>query len=54
MLVFSGGPQMDSPLYGTIFVCGSMLLSVVGLLIVRRFVNIDWLKSTTKLPATSS
>jgi hypothetical protein len=44
MLLFSSGPQMDSPLYGTIFVVGSMLVSVVGLLIVRRFVNLDYLK----------
>ena len=36
--------SMDSPLYGTIFVVGSMLVSVVGLLIVRRFVNLDYLK----------
>jgi hypothetical protein len=44
MLVFSSGPQMDSPLFGSIFVCGTMLLSVLGLLIVRRFVDIEWLK----------
>lgn len=44
MLLFSSGPQMDSPLYGTIFVVGSMLVSVLGLLIVRRFVDLDYLK----------
>ena len=36
--------SMDTPLYGSLFVCTSMLVSVVGLLIVRRFVNIAWLK----------
>lgn len=35
---------MDTPMYGTLFVCGSMLVSVLGLVIVRRFVNITWLK----------
>ncbi|HEY1732771.1 MAG TPA: hypothetical protein VGG15_13530 [Terriglobales bacterium] len=35
---------MDSPLYGTIFVVGSMFVSVLGLVIVRRFVNLDYLK----------
>ena len=44
MVLFSSGPQMDTPLYGSIFVCGSMLLSMLGLIIVRRFVNIEWLK----------
>jgi hypothetical protein len=44
MLLFSSGPQMDSPLYGTIFVVGSMFVSVLGLVIVRRFVNLDYLK----------
>jgi uncharacterized protein DUF4239 len=36
--------QMDTPYFGTIFVCGSMLVSVLGLILVRRFVNLDWLK----------
>ena len=36
--------QMDTPYVGTIFVCGSMLLSVLGLILVRRFVNLEWLK----------
>ncbi len=36
--------SMDTPLYGSLFVCSSMLISVLGLLIVRRFVNITWLK----------
>ena len=36
--------QMDSPFFGTIFVCGSMLISVLGLIIVRRFVDLEWLK----------
>ncbi len=36
--------QMDSPAFGTIFVCGSMLISVLGLIVVRRFVNLEWLK----------
>lgn len=44
MLLFSTGPQLDTPLYGTIFVCGSMLISILGLVIVRRFVDLDWLK----------
>ncbi|HSY12996.1 MAG TPA: DUF4239 domain-containing protein [Verrucomicrobiae bacterium] len=35
---------MDSPLFGTLFVCGSMVVSVVGLVVVRRFVNLVWLK----------
>ncbi len=35
---------MDTPLFGTLFVCGSMIISVVGLIIVRRFVNLEWLK----------
>ncbi len=38
------GFTMDTPLYGSIFVCSSMLVSVLGLLIVRRYVNIGWLK----------
>ena len=36
--------QMDTPYFGTIFVCGSMLLSVLGLMLVRRFVNVECLK----------
>ena len=36
--------RMDSPFYGTLFVVGSMLVSVLGLVIVRRFVDVDWLK----------
>lgn len=44
MLVFSSGPQLDTPLYGSIFVFGSMLVSMLGLVIVRRFVDLDWLK----------
>lgn len=44
MLLFSTGPQLDTPLYGTLFVCGSMLTSVLGLVVVRRFVDLDWLK----------
>lgn len=35
---------MDSPFFGTLFVCGSMLLSIIGLVIVRRYVDIEWLK----------
>jgi len=38
------GFTLDTPLYGTIIVCSSMIASVLGLLIVRRFVNIAWLK----------
>jgi hypothetical protein len=38
------GFTMDTPLYGSLFVCSSMLVSVLGLLIVRRYVNIAWLK----------
>ena len=44
MILFSSGPQIDTPLYGSIFVCGSMLVSILGLVIVRRFVELDWLK----------
>jgi len=44
MLLFSSGPQIDTPLYGTLFVCGTMLISILGLAIVRRFVDLDWLK----------
>jgi hypothetical protein len=35
---------MDNPFAGTIFVCGSMILSVAGLAVIRRFVNMEWLK----------
>lgn len=35
---------MDSPLFGVIVVLASMLLSVIGLLIVRRNVHTEWLK----------
>jgi hypothetical protein len=35
---------MDNPVMGTIFVCGSMALSIIGLAVVRRFVNMEWLK----------
>lgn len=35
---------MDSPLFGTLFVCGSMAVSVAGLIVVRRYVDIAWLK----------
>lgn len=45
---------MDSPFYGTVFVGAVMVVSVLGLLIVRRFVDIEWLKSIMTLPAFSS
>ena len=35
---------MDSPFYGSLFVGCVMFFSVLGLVIVRRFVDIDWLK----------
>lgn len=35
---------MDSPLYGSLFVCAVMVVSVLGLVIVRRFVDIESLK----------
>ena len=44
MTYILAGLQMDSPFFGTVFVCGSMLFSVLGLIVVRRYVNIEWLK----------
>ncbi len=35
---------MDTPLNGVLLVGGAMLISVAGLLLVRRYVHIDWLK----------
>ena len=35
---------MDTPLNGVIFVCGSMIFSTLGLFLVRRHLNIEWLK----------
>jgi hypothetical protein len=35
---------MDTPLNGVLLVGGSMLFSVAGLLLVRRYVPVDWLK----------
>src|SRR5580704_7555446 len=35
---------MDASMSGVFVVGASMLLSVAGLLVVRRFANIDWLK----------
>ncbi len=35
---------MDSPFYGSLFVCAVMVVSVLGLVIVRRFVDIESLK----------
>jgi len=35
---------MDTPLNGVLLVCGSMLFSVAGLLLVRRYIHVDWLK----------
>ena len=36
--------MLDTPLNGVLFICGTMILSVVGLLIVRRFADLEWLK----------
>jgi hypothetical protein len=44
MAYLLGALSLDSPLYGSIFVCSTMIVSVLGLLIVRRFVNVTWLK----------
>lgn len=35
---------LDTPLQGAIFVCGVMLVSVLILLLVRRYADIAWLK----------
>jgi len=35
---------MDTPLNAVLLVCGPVLLSMAGLLLVRRYVAIDWLK----------
>lgn len=35
---------MDTPLNGVLFVCGSMVFSALGLFLVRRRLNIEWLK----------
>ncbi len=35
---------MDNPYYGTLFVCAVMLGSVGGLLVVRKYVDIEWLR----------
>lgn len=35
---------MDTPLVGVVVVLGSMLLSVIGLVVVRRTVSPEWLK----------
>jgi hypothetical protein len=36
--------MMDTPFHGAVFICATMVISVLGLIIVRRFANIDWLK----------
>ena len=36
--------SMDTPLVGVVVVFGSMLLSIIGLVIVRRTVSPEWLK----------
>lgn len=36
--------EMDSPVFGICFVAGSMLSSVIGLLILRRFISAERLK----------
>jgi len=35
---------MDTALNGVLFVCGSMVFSVLGLFAVRRYLSVDWLK----------
>lgn len=35
---------MDTPLNGVLFVCGSMIFSALGLFLVRRHLNLEWLK----------
>jgi hypothetical protein len=35
---------MDTPLNGVLFICGSMLVSVLGLFLVRRRLDVAWLK----------
>ena len=35
---------MDTPLNGVFFICGSMIFSALGLFLVRRRLNIEWLK----------
>jgi Protein of unknown function (DUF4239) len=37
-------PRMDTPLAGALIVLASMLLSVIGLLLVRRLVPAEWLE----------
>jgi Protein of unknown function (DUF4239) len=35
---------MDTPLNGAIFICGCMIFSTLGLFLIRRHLNIEWLK----------
>src|SRR5580698_3882966 len=35
---------MDTPFHGTLFIASVIITSVLGLIIVRRFANIEWLK----------
>jgi hypothetical protein len=35
---------MDTPMGAVIVIGTSMLLSIAGLLVVRRYANVDWLK----------
>ncbi len=35
---------MDTPLNGVLFILGCMIFSVAGLLLIRRHLNIEWLK----------
>ena len=43
-VLLQGEYRMDTPVNGVLLIGGSMLFSVAGLLLVRRYVDIDWLK----------